>query len=136
MDVFSLRDALIRDYADYVRSFIEIRDPRIRERVDQELSAGRLWPDPLIQLNPGFEPGGSVEDLVAEGVLHSECRRIFQRHAGSTVPIAAPSRTHRPPKEGTLGKLVVGRSGSRPTTALPHCRSKRVSRSPEARRRA
>lgn len=95
MDVFALRDALIRDYADYVRSFIEIRDPRIREQVDRELEAGRLWPDPLIQLNPGFEPGGSIDDLVAEGLLHTECSRIFQREKDAPGGAGKPLRLHR-----------------------------------------
>jgi ATP-dependent helicase YprA (DUF1998 family) len=95
VDVFALRDALIRDYADYVRSFIEIRDPRIREQVDRELEAGRLWPDPLIQLNPGFEPGGSIDDLVAEGLLHTECSRIFQREKDAPGGAGKPLRLHR-----------------------------------------
>ena len=29
MDVFALREDVIRDYADYVRSFVTIRDPKI-----------------------------------------------------------------------------------------------------------
>jgi len=44
MDVFALRDRLIDDYADYVRSFIEIHDPRIGAEVERELDGGRLWP--------------------------------------------------------------------------------------------
>lgn len=95
MDVFSLRDRLIDDYADYVRSFIEIRDPRIREQVQRELDAGRLWPDPLIQLNPGFEPGSSIEDLVSEGLLHAECNRIFQREKDIAGGAGKPLRLHR-----------------------------------------
>lgn len=39
---------------------------------------GLLWLDPLIELNPSFEPGESIDDLVEEGVLHSECARIFR----------------------------------------------------------
>jgi hypothetical protein len=95
LDVFALRDRLIGDYADYVRSFIEIRDSRIREQVQRELEAGRLWPDPLIQLNPGFEPGGSVDDLVAEGLLHDECRRIFQREKDSAGGAGKPLSLRR-----------------------------------------
>ncbi len=79
MDVFALRERLIGDYAGYVRSFIAIRDQRIRDQVDRELDAGRLWPDPLIQLNPTFEPAGTIDQLVNEGLLHPECSRIFQR---------------------------------------------------------
>ena len=54
MKVFQLRERLIEDYGTYVRSFIEIRDERIRERVREELDGGLLWPQPLIQLNPSF----------------------------------------------------------------------------------
>ena len=37
-----------------------------------------LWPDPLIQLNPSFQYGGTIDELVAEGILHSECARVFR----------------------------------------------------------
>lgn len=70
-------DALTYNSA-YVGSFIEIRDARIRQRVDEELQSGLLWTEPLIQLNPSFASGGSIEDLVDEGLLHAECRRIFR----------------------------------------------------------
>src|SRR3954465_3401792 len=78
MNVFRLRDQLIAHYSDYVRSFIQIRDDRIREHVEQRLDDGMLWPDPLIQLNPSFEPGAWIDDLVEEGVLHRECARVFR----------------------------------------------------------
>ncbi len=78
MNVFELRDRLVGDYASYTRSFIKIADPRIAETVDSELTAGALWPEPLLQLNPTFLAGGAIDDLVSSGVLHSECSRIFR----------------------------------------------------------
>ena len=54
MDVFGLRDRVISDYSDYVRSFIRIKDSQIAEYVKKRLEEGRLWPDPLIQLNPAL----------------------------------------------------------------------------------
>jgi ATP-dependent helicase YprA (DUF1998 family) len=78
MNVFELRNRLIRDYASYISSFIEIRDQKIKQTVDQSLQEGLLWPESLIQLNPSFEPGGRVDELVAQGLLHSECSRIFR----------------------------------------------------------
>jgi len=78
MDVFCLRDKIIEDYSKYIGSFVEISDERIRKVVQQELKAGLLWPDPLLQLNPAFAWGGWIEDLVSKGILHTECSKIFR----------------------------------------------------------
>jgi len=78
MNVFELRERLINDYSSYIRSFIRIRDERVDGLVTSCLDQGRLWPNPLIQLNPSFQYAGTVDDLVAEGVLHSECSRVFR----------------------------------------------------------
>ncbi|MBF6596052.1 MAG: DEAD/DEAH box helicase [Thermaceae bacterium] len=78
MNVFDLRNRLIDDYKSYVSSFVNIRDERIRDHVRESLDSGALWPDPLIQLNPSFEPGDWIDDLVKEGVLHEECGRVFR----------------------------------------------------------
>jgi ATP-dependent helicase YprA (DUF1998 family)/very-short-patch-repair endonuclease len=80
MNVFSLRDQLVKEYSEYISSFIQIRDQRIKEHVGQQLSSGLLWPDALIQLNPAFEYSHqSLEELVDEGVLHKTCKTIFRR---------------------------------------------------------
>jgi len=94
MDVFELRDRLIKDYSDYINSYINIRDEKIKEMVQSELDSGLLWPDPLIQLNPSFEPGGWIDDLVKEGVLHKECSKIFRRDKTPDDP-GVPLRLHK-----------------------------------------
>jgi superfamily II DNA/RNA helicase/very-short-patch-repair endonuclease len=78
MDVFHLRNQLISDYASYVQSFIHLRDPHISKKVYDSLTEGLLWPDPLIQLNPAFEPGAWIDEMVADGTLHPECSKIFR----------------------------------------------------------
>jgi len=78
MDVFALRDQVVDDYRRYVTSFMVLRDRRVRERVDAALAEGRLWPEPRIGLNPAFASGGSVEELVTEGLLHRVCADIFR----------------------------------------------------------
>ncbi len=83
MKVFELYQNLIKDYSDYIRSFIQIKDSRISEYVEQALDNGHLWPEPLIQLNPSFEPGGTIEELVSQGILHPECSRVFRLDKGS-----------------------------------------------------
>jgi len=94
MDVFNLRDKLVDDYASFTSSFLEIRDARIRERSRQEIAEGLLWPDPLIQLNPGFEPASTIDELVATGVLHARCKEIFRREKTAHSQ-GAPLRLHR-----------------------------------------
>ena len=94
MDVFQFRDRLIGDYASYISSFIQIRDERIRQHVDHSLNDGLLWPEPLIQLNPSFELGDSIDDLVNTGVLHPECRNIFRINKDKD-PAGKPLRLHR-----------------------------------------
>jgi ATP-dependent helicase YprA (DUF1998 family)/very-short-patch-repair endonuclease len=94
LNIFNFRRQLVDDYAGYTRGFIHVRELRLREFIDRQLDEGVLWPEPLIQLNPAFEPGESIDELVARGELYPECRRIFRR---KLRPDAAgdPLRLHR-----------------------------------------
>lgn len=84
MNVFSLRNRLINDYASFVGSYVRIRDPRIEQYAKQELEQGVLWPDPLVQLNPSFVKGDSIDALVTDGFLHPLCQRVFRIKRNST----------------------------------------------------
>jgi ATP-dependent helicase YprA (DUF1998 family) len=95
MNVFSVRDRLIEDYESYIRSFIRIRDSRIDRKVSEELDSGALWPKPLIQLNPAFERGSAIDELVDEGVFHKGCRRIFRTRKSEADPEGRPLFLHR-----------------------------------------
>ena len=78
MNIFQIRNNVIHDYNQYVESFLNIKNERIRQFVHNELAKGVLWPDPLIQLNPTYEMGKTVAELVEEGILHPQCGEIFQ----------------------------------------------------------
>src|SRR5437899_381056 len=106
MDVFGLRQRLVEEYAEYTRSFVTIRDSRIRELVDQELERGLLWPEPMVQLNPSFEPGETIDQLVDAGILHPECRRIFRKDKGLNA-VGEPLHLHRHQAEA----VKIARSG-------------------------
>jgi ATP-dependent helicase YprA (DUF1998 family) len=99
VDVFDLRQRLVDDYANFTRSFVVIRDEQISARVDEELAGGLLWPHPIVQLNPAFEPGGMIDELVDEGVLHERCRQIFRRDKNAENPDGQPLRLHRHQRE-------------------------------------
>ena len=115
MDVFALRDRVVDDYARYVQSFVRIRDERLRGFVDQQMAAGVLWPDPLIQLNPAYAPGGSVDDLVRSGLLHPECSRIFRRdkdEAGFGQPLRLYRHQREAIEAAKTGKSYVLTTGT------------------------
>ena len=110
MDVFELRERVVGEYRRYAESFVEIADDRIREGVAEALDGGRLWPHPRVGLNPAFEPGASVEDLVELGQLHPTADHIFRtgksaddtrghlltlhRHQSEAVEAAAGGRNY------------------------------------------
>ena len=83
MDVFHLREHIIKDYGQYANSFIHIRDQRIRGKINQETAQGAFWPDPLIQLNPNFQSGAWINELVRDGTLHPKCAEIFRVGKGT-----------------------------------------------------
>ncbi|MGB3712948.1 MAG: DEAD/DEAH box helicase, partial [Candidatus Promineifilaceae bacterium] len=95
MDVFKLQSQLITDYSSYIRSFINIADERIGEHVVKELVDGALWPDPLLQLNPNFEPGATIDELVDSSQLHPLCKEIFRIDKSADEPIGKPLHLHR-----------------------------------------
>jgi ATP-dependent helicase YprA (DUF1998 family) len=78
MDVFDLDRTLILDYERFARSFTTIRARDIREQVEQIYSTGKFWPEPLISINPHFQRGVSLSQLVKEGSLHPETERVFR----------------------------------------------------------
>src|SRR2546425_6318389 len=108
MNIFEFRDQLIDDYASYVKSFIQIRDAQIGNYVRQKLQDGVLWPEPLIQLNPLFERGESIDELVAQGMLHRECARIFRKDKFEHDDRGRPLRLHKHQSDA----IHVARSGA------------------------
>src|SRR5438876_4665567 len=107
MNIFEYRDHLNNDYASYVNSFIHISHLHINSYVQQKLHEGVLWPEPLIQLNPLFERGESIDELVAQGVLHRECARIFRKDKSERDDRGHPLRLHKHQSEA----IRAARSG-------------------------
>src|SRR5262245_24977788 len=96
MNIFDLRQHLIDDYSTYIKSFIKVRNARVHEYVDEELfQRDVLWPEPLIQLNPLFEAGETVDELMAKGLLHADCGSIFRRGKDEENLEGTPFRLHR-----------------------------------------
>lgn len=78
MNVFHLHRQIIKDYETYIQSFINIDDDRIRDYVSRELLSKNIIPEPLIQFNPSFVIGGSVEQLVKNIPLNENLKDCFK----------------------------------------------------------
>lgn len=81
MNILQFHKQLISNYKSYIQSFLNIKDPRIAQFVEKEITNNKLWPDPLVQFNPTFEKGSSINDLVDQDLLHGDLEKIFSGYS-------------------------------------------------------
>jgi len=108
MDAFGIHQQLIDDYRAFTSGFVDIRDRRLAAHVAERLDSGVQWPDPWVSLNPNFASGGKVADLVADGLLHPECDRIFRHKQHVSDPGAESLLLRRHQREA----IEAARDGS------------------------
>ncbi|MFM8293823.1 MAG: DEAD/DEAH box helicase, partial [Microcystaceae cyanobacterium] len=77
LDIFNLRDEIIGDYRSYITSFLKIQDPKVKAFVHEQLDQGQLWKDPLVQINPAYQESLTINELIAQNILHSDCQKYF-----------------------------------------------------------
>ncbi len=77
MDAFKTHEQVINDYKSYLQSFINIKDKRISDFVNQSTLVNNILPEPLIQFNPSFERGQSFDELIQENIIHSNLPKAF-----------------------------------------------------------
>ena len=78
MNVFSLDRHLIREYASFARSFTKIRANDIADQVEQIYAQGTFWPEPLVSINPHYQSGSTLADLVRAGDLCADIENVFR----------------------------------------------------------
>jgi len=78
MKAFHFDRHLIDAYSRFSRSFSSIRATDLREAIEAQYTAGRFWPDALLSLNPRYETGATIDDLVASGDLCKETGNVFR----------------------------------------------------------
>ena len=89
MDIFRYREDLIEDYSAYVKGFLEVRDTEVEQFITSRLDGGFLWPEPLVQLNPAFVQGLTIDELVDRSV----CIQLARKSSGGGKllrPLAVP----------------------------------------------
>ncbi len=82
MDIFDLDRCLVEDYERFARSFTTIRAADVRQQVDSIYASGRFWPESIVSINPHFQLGDSLSQLVAEGTLHERTEQVFRIDGG------------------------------------------------------
>ena len=80
IDIFNIHQKIMDDYKHFVSSFINIKDEKIKEVVENKINQGKFWPEPLIQFNPSFEQGESAQSLCDKGILHPDLSKIFKNY--------------------------------------------------------
>lgn len=78
MKVFDLDRILVEDYGRFSRSFVDPRASDIRDQLDSIYDSGQFWPEPLISINPHFQSGVAVTDLVQQDTLHPHTADVFR----------------------------------------------------------
>ena len=77
MNIFEIHNSIISDYESYIKSFINIKNTGIKEVVENEIKSRKLWPEPLIQFNPSYEQGETIDELIKSFNLHPEIKYLF-----------------------------------------------------------
>ena len=95
MDAFGVLKDVLDDYESFVQGFLNIRDPDVLEKVEQEIANGLLWPEPWLALNPAFESGGTVSDLVDRGSAASKPAVRSSVHGPTDDPLGREIAFHR-----------------------------------------
>ena len=83
-NIFDFRDQLIQNYEAFSRSFTKILSKDIAAAVRQACHDDkRYWPEPLVQINPCYKTGKTVQELSQSGKLEPLCGEIFRRDGKS-----------------------------------------------------
>ena len=108
MDAFKVHERLIDDYQSFTEGFVDIRDERLGDRFRQLSLEGQQWPDPWLSLNPSFEDGGRIDELIDVGAARfamssdlrdqarwpSGCSVLLYRHQREAIEVAAKRRSY------------------------------------------
>ena len=77
MDAFKTHSKVIDNYKDYLNSFLSISDNRIKGEVDKIIMGEGLIPEPLIQFNPSFQKGETLNALIEQKLINSNLPKTF-----------------------------------------------------------
>ena len=106
MSIFSIHSDIVNSYKEYVQSFVNIHDPRIKEIAEETLENGKLWPSPLLQFNPSYEIRKQTSEI-DHAILHDKAKTCFDGFQLYTHQVEAIEKGSR-----DQGFIVTSGTGS------------------------
>jgi hypothetical protein len=102
-DPLATSELIIDGYRRYLKSLLPVRDTRIAEALDREISGSQLTKGPLLESAPPYAHGATLADLIACGVLNP----AFERLGSNDLPMSRPLYLHQ---EQAIRKVAAGRN--------------------------
>lgn len=103
-NLFAIHREIMKDYREYIESFLNIENSEIESFVKEKFSEGEFWKRPLIQFNPSFEISGQLKSSELANLVNPELSKIISfelyRHQVEAI------------KLGVSGKDFVVTSGT------------------------
>ena len=84
-NVFEVRNNLIDDFKSFSQSFVKPEAKDIEAYLKADEVNDKYWPEPLLQINPHYQQGESVTELVRQGILHPRTENIFKGKDGKPI---------------------------------------------------
>lgn len=111
LDPLATSELITSTYRRYLRSLLPIRDPRIAEALDEQITGSELLAKgPFLEATPPYASGASIADLIEEGVLDPGVRSL----AGPALPLDRPLYRHQDQaiRKATAGRNIVVATGT------------------------
>lgn len=105
LDPLAASAAVAAAYRRYLRSLLAPRDPGLAAALDDAVAAAigqGITKGPLLEATPPYAPGASVQELIADGVLHPQCAAF-----GAAIPADRSLYRHQ---ETAIRKAAAGRN--------------------------
>lgn len=101
LDALAVGRQIEETYKRYLKTLLSPRDPALARAFDDEIDRSQLLTKgPLLELTPPYARGASIDQLIADGLLHPDLRRI-------NFPEDQPLYVHQ---ESAIRKILAGRN--------------------------
>lgn len=91
LDPIKTTRAIAEKYRSYLSTTFWLKEPSLQEQFLDELQPEKYVKGPILEATPSFRPGLSLLDLIQEGVLSAE----FKRLRSTVLPLERPLYRHQ-----------------------------------------